>query len=88
MEIYQTYGMQQKQEVYNNKKPTYTKKKDLNYNLKKQEKEQMKLKVSRRKEINQLEINEIGTKKKIENVNETVSQCFEKIKMTICQLDS
>lgn len=29
--------MQQKQEVYSNKKPTYIKKKNLNYNLKKQE---------------------------------------------------
>lgn len=43
--------MQQKQEVYGNKKPTYIKKKDLNYNLKKQEKEQRKLQVSRKKEI-------------------------------------
>lgn len=64
--------MQQKREVCSNKKPTYIKKKDLNYNLKKQEKEQRKLQVSRNKEItNQQKSMKQGLKKQIENTNET-----------------
>ena len=56
----------------------------LTLHLKKLEKEQMKPKISRRKEITKIraEINEIKMRKSTENINKTQSWFFEKIKLT------
>ena len=55
---------------------------NLTFHLKELEKEQTKSKVNRRKEIIKIkaEVNEIETKKEMENINETKSWFFKKTK--------
>ena len=63
---------------------------NLTLHLKQLEKEQTKLKVSRRKEIIKIraEINEIETKKTIAKINKTQSWFLEKIKLINLYSDS
>ena len=72
-EVYSNTSLPQETRKISNKQPTL--------HLKELDKEQTKLKVSRRKEIIKIraEINEKETKKTIAKINETKSRFFEKI---------